>query len=51
MTSPIFPDESCADGQRACKRAPNGGEPEIDEHLLERITLYTRTLAVPARRA
>ncbi len=50
ITSPIFRDEACAPGQRACARAKHGGRPEIDEHKLERVTFYTRTLAVPARR-
>ncbi len=53
ITSPIFPAQNCLRGQRACEAAPGGGEPgnpEIDERKLERITLYTRTLAVPARR-
>ena len=50
ITSPIFPKENCSAGQRACKAAPGGGAPEVDEHKLARVTLYTRTLAVPARR-
>ncbi|MDQ3678098.1 MAG: thiol oxidoreductase [Actinomycetota bacterium] len=51
ITSPIFPDEGCPDGQDACKRAPRGGRPEIDAKKLDRVTFYARTLAVPARRA
>ena len=27
----------------------HGGEPELDDHKLDRVTFYTRTLAVPAR--
>ncbi len=50
ITSPIFPEENCLRGQDACAAAKDGGEPEIDEHTLARVTLYTRTLAVPARR-
>ena len=40
--------------RRASARASarrTAGEPEIDERKLERVTLYTRTLAVPARRS
>ncbi len=51
ITTPLFPDEGCADRQDACKSAPNGGRPEVDAHKLDRITFYTRTLAVPGRRA
>lgn len=51
ITSPIFSDENCPAGQRACRAAHNGGRPEIDARKLDRVTLYTRTLAVPARRA
>ena len=50
ITSPIFTDENCEPGQRDCARAKTGGRPEIDEHKLARVTFYTRTLAVPARR-
>ena len=50
ITSPIFKDENCPPGQRACARARTGGEQEIDAHKLARVTFYTRTLAVPARR-
>lgn len=50
ITSPTFREENCPPGQRACARSRAGGRPEIDEHTLERVTFYTRTLAVPARR-
>ena len=42
--------ENCSGGQDACRSARNGGRPEIDDRKLDRVTLYTRTLAVPARR-
>jgi len=50
LTNPIFEDQNCTRGQDACRTAPNGGAPEVDEHVLERVTFYTRSLAVPARR-
>ena len=50
ITSPIFEDENCPPGQRACARAHSGGEREIDARKLARVTFYTRTLGVPARR-
>ncbi|ALG67328.1 di-heme oxidoredictase family protein [Beggiatoa leptomitoformis] len=50
ITSVLFPTSSCTDSQTACKNAPNGGEPEISTELLDFVTFYARTLAVPARR-
>ncbi len=50
ITSPIFRDENCPRGQRACRASRHGGRPEIDARKLDRVTFYTRTLAVPARR-
>jgi len=50
ITSPIFEDEACPPGQRKCAGAKTGGRPEIDADKLDRVTFYTRTLAVPARR-
>jgi CxxC motif-containing protein (DUF1111 family) len=50
ITSPIFSDQNCEPGARACARAKSGGRPEIDQAKLDRVTFYTRTLAVPARR-
>jgi CxxC motif-containing protein (DUF1111 family) len=51
ITSSIFPTQDCTAVQTACAAAPTGGEPELDENKLQRVTFYTRTLAVPARRA
>ena len=52
ITSPIFRDENCAPGQRACARAKTGGRPEIDEHkLAARDVLHAHAgRARPARR-
>jgi CxxC motif-containing protein (DUF1111 family) len=50
ITSPIFKDENCPPGQHACRQAKTGGPREIDADKLARVTFYTRTLAVPARR-
>jgi CxxC motif-containing protein (DUF1111 family) len=51
ITSPTFRTENCPPGQHACARSRAGGRPEIDARILERVTFYTRTLAVPARRS
>ncbi|MDB4932598.1 MAG: thiol oxidoreductase [Myxococcaceae bacterium] len=50
VTSELFPDQNCPEAQPACRAAPSGGAPEIDAEKLAAVTLYTQTLAVPARR-
>lgn len=50
ITSSLFPADHTTEGQTAARTARNGGEPELSDHKLDRITLYCRTLAVPARR-
>ena len=50
ITSSLFPDENCPSSQEVCRRTPNGGEPEIPDRRLEKVTIYMQTLAVPAMR-
>jgi CxxC motif-containing protein (DUF1111 family) len=50
ITSTLFPDAGASAGQREARAKPSGGEPELDDHKLERIAFYCRVLAVPARR-
>lgn len=50
ITTSLHPDQNCPAGQGACAAAPSGGDPEVDDAKLERVTFYSRTLAVPARR-
>jgi len=50
ITSSVFPDQNCTAVQTACRGAPNGAQPEIDDHLLGSVVLYTRLLAAPAPR-
>ncbi len=50
LTTALFPTENCPPAQLLCLQAPNGGTPEIAENILDRLTLYTQTLGVPARR-
>jgi CxxC motif-containing protein (DUF1111 family) len=42
--------ENCSAAQSACSAATSGGAPEISEEFLDKLTLYTMTLAVPAQR-
>jgi CxxC motif-containing protein (DUF1111 family) len=50
ITSWLQPNESCTEAQGACSESPSGGMPEAEDHVLERVVLYSRALAVPARR-
>ncbi len=50
ITSSLFPKDHATSSETAALAAPNGGEPELSEHKLKRVTDYCRTLAVPARR-
>ena len=50
ITSSLFPHDHTTSTQTAARAAPSGGEPELSDHKLERVSQYCRTLAVPARR-
>ncbi len=50
LTSTITPMDDCTDSQTACREAINGGEPEVTDRIMNRVVLYSRTIAVPARR-
>jgi CxxC motif-containing protein (DUF1111 family) len=54
ITSSIFPQDHCTPVQPACISAPNGNSDgdafELKEHTLDRVTFYSATLGVPARR-
>ncbi len=50
ITTSLYPTQNCPPAQTACISAPNGGVPELDDQRLEKLVLYARSLAVPARR-
>ncbi|UXI70437.1 di-heme oxidoredictase family protein [Tahibacter amnicola] len=50
LSSSLFPAQNCDAGQTACARAVTGGTPELSDDFLDKLTTYTRTLGVPARR-
>lgn len=50
ITSSIFPKQNCPEVQKNCAQQPNGGDPELHDVLLDRVTTYTQLLAVPHRR-
>ena len=50
ITSSVHPDQDCTTAETDCAAAPDGGAPEISDEKVDRVVLYSRTLAVPARR-
>ena len=50
ISSRLFREQNCTAAQTACLAAKDGGEPEIEDAILDKLVLYARTLAVPARR-
>lgn len=50
ITNRVHPQVPCTRVQRACQRAKNGGVPEIAADDLDKVVLYSRSLAVPAQR-
>jgi len=51
ITTSIVESDDCTDAQTACKAAASGGTPELDDHLFDRVALYSAAVAVPVRRA
>ena len=50
ITSSLMPDENFTAREEICAQQPSGGQPEVSDKILEDVVIYTRTLAVPARR-
>jgi CxxC motif-containing protein (DUF1111 family) len=51
LTSPLRAEPNCPPAQRAClATASHDADPDLAPSFLERLTLYTRLLAVPAQR-
>lgn len=50
ITTSLHAEENCPPAQTACAQAPHGGVPEMSDTQLDKLTFYTHTLAVPARR-
>ena len=49
LTSSIFPKQNDTENQGLTKFV-NGGNPEVTDDILDRVTLYSQALAVPQRR-
>lgn len=50
ITSELFSQENCQPHQSQCANAPSGGNPELSANILNKVTFYSRNLAVPKRR-
>lgn len=50
ITSPLSAQDACTPAQKACRTAPHGGTPEMSAAFVDKLLLYSRTLAVPHRR-
>ena len=50
ITSVLFPSEGCSSLEEKCLAAPTGPAPQLRDVLLDQVTYYTKTLAVPGRR-
>jgi CxxC motif-containing protein (DUF1111 family) len=50
LTTSLNAEQNCTDAQTACLASITGGEPEISDEFLDKLTLYTMTIAVPAQR-
>lgn len=50
ITSDLFPETTCTKSQKECLSSPSGGEPELTKEILDFVTFYSKSLAVPARR-
>jgi CxxC motif-containing protein (DUF1111 family) len=51
LTSSLFPQENCPTRQHLCRQQSSGGEPELSDAFLSKLTQYLQFLGVPARRA
>jgi CxxC motif-containing protein (DUF1111 family) len=50
LTTRLHPTENCAATQSACASAITGGSPDMNDEFLDKLTLYTASLAVPVQR-
>lgn len=49
-TSSMFTQQPCTAKQIRCLESASGGDPEVSDEILDFVTFYSKTLAVPARR-
>jgi CxxC motif-containing protein (DUF1111 family) len=51
ITTPIFPEMILTEPQKSLQQLPDGGRPEVSAEILDFVTFYSKTLAVPAQRS
>ena len=49
LTNPLFMQEHCTPKQKLCHEQMAGEHPEVSENILNKVTFYSRNLAVPVR--
>ncbi|MDX2355155.1 di-heme oxidoredictase family protein [Stutzerimonas xanthomarina] len=50
LTTSLLSGNSCTQAQAECLAMPDGGDPEVSDHILSLVLFYSRNLGVPARR-
>jgi CxxC motif-containing protein (DUF1111 family) len=50
LTTTLIPQDTCTGIQSDCLNAEVGGEPEVSDHIFDRVVIYSKTVAVPVRR-
>lgn len=50
LSNRLYPADDCTPKQQACRAAPPGGSPELEDAVLDALSHYARHLAPPARR-
>jgi CxxC motif-containing protein (DUF1111 family) len=51
LTTTVFPEHEFSLVQGDLKNLPDGGRPEVGDEILDFVTFYSKTLAVPAQRS
>lgn len=51
ITTPVFPEMILTEPLKSLRELPDGGRPEVGDEILDFVTFYSKTLAVPAQRS
>jgi len=50
LTTKLIDTDDCTAQQRVCRDQPSGGVPEVENDIFDKVVVYSRSIAVPARR-